>query len=168
MKIAVLSDSHGNLGNIKKIGRYLREKAKVSLIVHLGDEYDDVDILKDLGVEIIKVPGINSSYYQDPDTPNRIVKDIEGIKVLITHSLDPNSNDLPQDKNPKDIIKEENIGLVFYGHTHIAKVEEKNNVIFVNPGHLRDFDKKGNFASFAIVEIKDKKISAQIIGCDKI
>jgi len=168
MKIALLSDSHGNLAYIKKIGQYLKEKAKVDLIIHLGDEYNDVDILNDLGIDIIKVPGIFSSYYQDPSIPNRIIKEIEGVKVLITHSLDPHPNDLPQDRGPQDIITEENIKAVFYGHTHIAKVEEKKGVMFVNPGHLRESDKRGNPASFAIVEIKSGKICINPIEYGKI
>ena len=168
MKIALLSDSHGNIAYIKKIGQYLKEKAKVDLIIHLGDEYNDVDVLNNLGIDIIKVPGIFSSYYQDPSIPNRIIKEIEGVKVLITHSLEAHPNDLPQDRNPRDIITDENIKVVFHGHTHIAKVEEKKGVTFVNPGHLRESDKRGNPASFAIIEIKNGKICINPIEYGKI
>lgn len=163
MKIGLISDSHGNIQYVKNVGQYLKNKAKVDLIVHLGDEYGDVDALKNLGIEIIKVPGIFDSCYQDADAPNRIVKDIEGVKVLITHSSESHPNDSPQDKNPGDIIKEQNIKAVFYGHTHIPKIENRDGITWVNPGHLRESDKKGNPASFAIIEIKQDKISAKII-----
>ncbi len=168
MKIGLLSDSHGNLAFVKKAGQYLKEKAKVDLIIHLGDDDDDVEALKGLGIEILKVPGIFSSYYQDPAIPNRIVKDIEGVKVLITHSCDAHPNDLPQDKNPQDIIKEEKIKAVFCGHTHIPKIEERNGILWVNPGHLRESDKKGNPASFAVIEATGGRMCAKIIKYSEI
>jgi len=168
MKIGLLSDSHGNIEYVKKVGQYLKEKANVDLIVHLGDEYDDADVLKDLGIKILRVPGLCSSCYQDPGVPNRIVTEIEGMKILITHSAEAHSSDLPQDKDPKDIIREENIKAVFCGHTHIAKVENKNGITWINPGHLRESDKKNNPASFAIVLIEKGKISAKIINYNSI
>ena len=164
MKIGLLSDSHGNLQYVKKAGKYLKEKAAVNIIIHLGDDYTDVDILRDLGIEIIKVPGVFSSYYQDTRIPNRIIKNIGGIKVLITHSIEPHSNDLPLDKNPRDIIAQENIKAVFYGHTHIVNIKRISGTVFINPGHLRETDKKGNPATFATVEIKENIILIHIIS----
>ena len=163
MRIGLLSDSHGNTEYVKKVGRYLKEKVKADLIVHLGDEYEDADVLIPLGIQIIKVPGLFSAFYQDPGVPNRIVKDIEGVKVLIAHSLQPHPNDLPDDKNPQGIIKEQNIKAVFYGHTHVPKIENKNGIAWINPGHLQESDKKGKPASFAIVEIKNSCITSKII-----
>jgi putative phosphoesterase len=162
MKIGLLSDSHGNIQYVKKAAEYLK-KANVSLIVHLGDDCEDLDAVKNLGVEVVKVPGVFSSCYQDQSIPNRVIKEIEGVKILITHSSQPHPNDLPEDKDPKDIIEQENIKAVFYGHTHIPKIENKNGILWINPGHLRESDKKGNPATFAIVEIKDGMASGKII-----
>jgi putative phosphoesterase len=168
MRIGLLSDSHGNIPYIKKVGRYLKEKAKVDLIVHLGDEFEDADVLDELGIEIMKVPGVFSSCYQDPATPNRLIVEIEGVKLLITHSCTSHPNDLPEDGIPADIVKEDNIKAVFYGHTHVPKIEDKDGVVWINPGHLQESDKKGNPASFAIVKIEDGRITSKIIKYDDI
>lgn len=167
MRIGLISDSHGNIQYVKKVGQYLKQIARVDLIVHLGDECDDVDVIRDLGIEIIKIPGIFSSCYQNPEVPNRVIKEIEGIKVLMTHSTEAHPNDLPEDKDPRQIIKEEGIKAVLYGHTHAPKIENKGGILWINPGHLRESDKKGNPASFAIVDIIQGKIDAKIIKYDE-
>ncbi len=163
MKIGLLSDSHGNIAFIKKAGQYLKEKARVDLIVHLGDECDDIDALDGIGIEIIKIPGLFSSCYHDPAVPNRIIKDIAGIKILMTHCSSPHANDLAIDKDPQTLIAENGIKAVFYGHTHIQKAEVKDGVVWINPGHMRESKDKGNFASFAVVEIKGAELLVDII-----
>jgi hypothetical protein len=151
MKIGLLSDSHGNIQYVKTAGQYLKDTAKVDLIAHLGDEEDDADVLKDLGIEILKISGIFSASYHDPTLPSRIVKEIEGIKVMFTHSPELSSGDLRQ------------IRAVFYGHTHIPKIEDKKGVLWVNPGHLCESGKKGKPASFAVAVIESGRVSANIL-----
>lgn len=152
MKIGLLSDSHGNLPYVKKAAAYLKDKEKVDFIVHLGDDCEDTESIKNLGLDIIKVPGLSSACCSNPEMPSRVIKDIEGVKILIVHSPEISANELPR-----------GLAAVFYGHTHIAKIENKKGVLWINPGHLRESDKRGNPASFAVVEIKDAKIEPRII-----
>jgi len=151
MKIGLISDSHGNIQYVKNAGQYLKDTAKVDLIAHLGDEDDDADVLKGLGIEILKISGIFSASYQDPAISSRTIKEIDGIKVMFTHSPELSANDL------------RHIRAVFYGHTHIPKIENKNGVLWVNPGHLCEAGKRDNPASFAVAVIESGKISANII-----
>jgi len=151
MKIGILSDSHGNTQYVKNAGQYLKDTAKVDLIVHLGDEGDDADVLKGLGIEVLKISGMFSIFYQDPALPSRIVKEIDGIKIIFTHSPELSVSDLRQ------------IKAVFYGHTHISKIENKKGILWVNPGHLCEADKRDNQASFAVAAIESGRISANII-----
>ena len=65
MKIGVISDSHGEIDNLKKVARWLIKKQNVDTIIHLGDNFDDTTLLANLGVNIIKVPGVFSKYYQN-------------------------------------------------------------------------------------------------------
>ena len=46
MKIGVVSDSHGHVENLRRAVTAMRE-AGVEIIVHLGDDYDDVNALSD-------------------------------------------------------------------------------------------------------------------------
>jgi len=151
MKIGLLSDSHGNIKYVKKAGKYLKEKFKVGLIAHLGDECGDADALKNLNIPLIKISCLISGCCDDPQAPAIVVQEIEGIKIFLTHSPEFPLSNLPS-----------GVKAVFYGHTHIPKIENKNNILWVNPGHLRETDKKGP-ASFAVVDVESGKLTANII-----
>ncbi|UCD14454.1 MAG: metallophosphoesterase family protein [Thermoplasmatales archaeon] len=156
MKVGVVSDSHGEMENLQKAARWLVENQKVEVIFHLGDNYDDTCVLENLGVRIIKVPGVFSSYYQDIDIMNRVVETFDGRKVLITHTECCHENDLPGDINPEELVSENAIYFVFYGHTHIPRIGQKHGVLYINPGHLKTEDKKGYPPTVAVVDFKEQ------------
>lgn len=74
MRVGVVSDSHGEIENLRKAARWLVDKQNVEVIVHLGDNYDDTSVLENLGVRIVKVPGVFSNYYQDANIPNVLLR----------------------------------------------------------------------------------------------
>ena len=156
MKVGVVSDSHGELKNLKKAAEKLIEEHNVEVIVHLGDNYDDTTVLENLNIQVVRVPGVFSSYYQDKNIPNRVVETFNGRRVLITHTEKSHENDLPEDLKPEELINEKTVDVIFYGHTHIPRVEEKEGVLHVNPGHLKTEDKKGYPPSFAVVDFQNK------------
>ncbi|MEA3485330.1 MAG: YfcE family phosphodiesterase [Candidatus Aerophobetes bacterium] len=155
MKIGILSDSHGNLKNLEKAAKYLIESEKVEILVHLGDDYDDAKILEKFSVRVIKVPGVFSSYYQDPAVPSRLVETFQGEKVLISHTEIFHSNDLLTDLKPEEVIAKREVDLAFVGHTHIPKIEDRGGVLILNPGHLKKEDKKGYLPSFGLVDLDE-------------
>lgn len=153
MRIGILSDSHGNLKNLEKATKYLIEDEKVEVLIHLGDDYDDAKVLEKFPVRIIKVPGVFSSYYQDPVIPNRLIEVFQGKRVLISHTQDSHKNDLASDLKPEKAIAKKEVDLVFVGHTHIPKIEDRAGILILNPGHLKKEDKKGYLPSFALVDL---------------
>lgn len=167
MKIGVISDSHKNEENITLVFKYLVEEKKVPIIIHLGDDFDDVELLPEHPVKIIRVPGVFSPYYQDPNIPNRLIEEFEGWKVLVTHTLIAHHNDLPQDLVPEEVIQNREVQVVFYGHTHIPCLEQKEDIFYVNPGHLQSHDKKGYDPSYGLIEFKKDKIRAHIFDLYK-
>lgn len=167
MKIGAVSDSHNHLDNLRLAARKLIEKEQVEIIFHLGDDYDDAQAIEKPDVELLRIPGVFSSYYQDPQIPNRLIKEFSNWKLLLTHAPTAHENDLPMDKNPVDIIAEEKINIVFHGHTHIPRIEEKENVLWINPGHLKTDDKKGYPPSYALAELEENQIKVRIIDLIK-
>jgi len=165
MRIGILSDTHGNLENLEKAARYLLEKEKVKVLVHLGDDYEDAKVLEKYPIRVIKVPGVFSSYYQDPAIPNRLIKTFKGKKVLISHTETSHKNDLPEDLRPEEVIGKKEVDLAFVGHTHIPKIEDREGVLILNPGHLQKEDKKDYLPSFGLVNF-DEKI-ARVINLEK-
>ena len=166
MKIGLLSDSHENVKNLKQAAEYLVKEAKADYLVHLGDDYDDAKILGKYGLPFIRIPGVFNSYYKDPKIENRVIKDFGGTKSLISHTDKVHANDLPDDLDPEEVVSAKLVKAVFYGHTHIPLVDERNGILFVNPGHLKDEDKRGFLPSFAIVEIKDDEIEATVLSLE--
>ena len=61
----------------------------------------------------------------------------------------------------KLIGRAEEVGatLVFYGHTHVAEIYEKNGITLVNPGCLYEYSPQ---KSFAYVVINNGRITAVI------
>ncbi len=163
MKIGVVSDSHGHIENLRRAAKALKEEG-VELIVHLGDDYDDVKALSDMqGVKIIQVPGVFSTYYQEPEIPNRLIEEWEKIRVLLTHTREGHKNDLPTDLKPEEVASRGEVNMVLFGHTHVPDVAEEAGLIWVNPGHLKDEDKKGYPPTYALLEIGGKEVKVRIV-----
>lgn len=165
MKLVVISDSHGTNENVIKIS-HLANKMGVSKIIHLGDDYDDAELLIEEGFEVERVPGVFSSYYTEKDIANRRIIEINGWKILLTHTKEHHENDLPFDIKPEEVINNEKVDIVLYGHTHIPAIEKQGNVYLVNPGHLKEWDKKGYKPSFAILVVDEKTVEISIKELD--
>lgn len=163
MKVGIVSDSHQNLVNLKEAGNFLYMQG-VEILVHLGDNFDDMITLKDLSLEKIIIPGVYTlKYYHSTDIPNRLIKKWEGWKVLLTHSPKSHENDLTTDLKPEEITRGKEVDVVIYGHTHIPKARKEKGIIWINPGHLKDEDKKGYKPTMAIVEFNPGNLKVKII-----
>lgn len=163
MKVGVVSDSHGQVENLRRAIKAMRE-AGADLIVHLGDDYDDVTALSDQErAMIIQVPGVFSTYYQNPRIPNRLIEEWEGVRVLLTHTPAAHKHDLPTDLKPEGVAARGEVRLVLSGHSHIPEVKEQEGVIWVNPGHLKADDKKGYPPTYALLEIVGTEVRVRIL-----
>ncbi len=162
MRIGVISDSHRELDNVRDAGAFLANELHVDLIVHLGDDEDDADVLRELGPDLIAIPGVFSDRYRDPAVPNRIRTEFGPWRVLITHTPDPHKNDLPGDPDPQALVRNHDVDLVLHGHTHTPFVSRRDDVVIVNPGHLRAWDNKGHDASFACLEVRGRELEVTI------
>lgn len=166
MKVGVLSDSHGNTKNLEEAAKWLIESEKVDLLIHLGDNYRDCQALEKMGTKLIKVPGVfDLEYRAEPEIPHRLIETFDGKKVLISHSEESHKNDFPEDLKPEELISKKEIDLALVGHTHIPKIEDREGILLLNPGHLKLEDKKGYFPSFGLVDF-EKKI-AKVINLEK-
>lgn len=153
-----MSDSHGSVKFVDQLIEWFN-KHEVDKIIHLGDDWEDVIEY----TEVIKVPGIFSELYKDPKIPNRLIFELEGWNVLLTHTREANENDLSTDLKPEEVIKNKEANVILYGHTHVPIIERKDGIIYINPGHLKPLDKKGYPPTFGIVEFQPSMMGAKII-----
>jgi putative phosphoesterase len=163
LKLAVVSDTHGNLKGLRKVVSDILAGDDIDLFIHLGDDYDDAEVLEEHGVDYKRVPGVFSDHYADGAVPNRVVEEIEGWKVLLTHTHVSHPNDLRNDLKPEELVETKQVDVVLYGHTHIPGIAARNGVLFVNPGHLKGEDKKGHSASYGLIDISRDKITGTIV-----
>jgi len=120
MRIGVISDTHG----------LLRPEAIAALrgcdrILHAGD-IGDPEILDRLR-ELAPVTAIRGNVDRGPwakALPETEVVEVAGISIYMLHDL------------AQLDLKPEAAGfrVVIYGHSHQPKIEEKNGVLYFNPG----------------------------------
>ncbi|MDQ7825340.1 MAG: YfcE family phosphodiesterase [Candidatus Eremiobacteraeota bacterium] len=167
MNIGVMSDSHGNLPLLKKAGTMLRDTYHAEVIIHLGDDSIEAEVLKGRGCRVIEVPGVYEAAYEKSSIANRRIVLFDGWRFLVTHTKTAHEHDLPGDINPHDAAKNREIDAVLFGHTHIPGISEEEGIIFINPGHLKPDDKKGHPPSFAVVKTSERSLKASLIDLEK-
>lgn len=150
MKLLVVSDTHGNTEYLKTLVE--KSKNKFDILIHLGDDSPDIDVIDRASFRIIKVPGVYEAVYALQGTKRRLIETFDGVKTLITHTVKRHSNDLPNEPGPEELVHQNNVDLVLYGHTHIPDIKKVDSVLYVNPGHLKETDKRGCEPSYALVE----------------
>ncbi|MBC7106632.1 MAG: YfcE family phosphodiesterase [Firmicutes bacterium] len=164
MRLGLVSDSHGELENLRAAAARMVREWRVDAVAHLGDECEDAVVLEEFpGPEVIKVPGVFCEHYRDPAIPNRLVRELGGRRVLFTHTPASHANDLPGDPRPEELAARREVDVVAYGHTHVPLVEEREGVLWVNPGHLKERDKRGHAPSFAVVDLAPERVEVRLV-----
>jgi len=120
MIIGVISDTHG----------LLRREAVEALrgsyhIIHAGDVGDPAILVQLVGIAPVTAVRGNVDYGGwAAKLPETNVLEVDGISIYILHMLD------------RLDLKPEAAGFsaVVYGHSHVRRQEERNGVLYFNPG----------------------------------
>jgi len=164
VRLGLVSDTHGELANVREAARRLKDEWQVDVIAHLGDECEDVAALREYwDGEVIQVPGVFCEHYRDPTIPNRIVKKLAGHRVLFTHTQNAHKNDLPGDPKPEDLAARREVDIVAFGHTHVPEIRSEEGILWINPGHLKDHDKKGHAPTFAVLDLDPETVTVRLV-----
>src|SRR3989344_2243312 len=171
MKFAIVSDTHGNAANFKKVVSWLN-KEDIKLILHAGDIGSPESLkesLEEFNGEFFGVFGnMDKDYKILIDEHNRtprvkIEQEVMKIAIGKNTKLLTNSSELVNGKKviavthfpaeAKKLAQSGNFDLVFYGHTHMAW-EEKigapagGSCRMINPGELAGQFYKPTFAVY--------------------
>jgi len=136
MLVGVVSDTHNNIKNIKKIICLFNEEL-VDLVIHTGDisKAETLRNFSELDAPLVGVFGNNDRVeeglkevceeynfkFQEPP----LSLTLENKKIAVFHEPDL----------IKDYIKEhKDIDLILYGHTHRYKEEKIDKTVYFNPG----------------------------------
>lgn len=130
MKTAVvISDTHGNLRNLRKLYEVMEES---DYVFHLGDLTCDVAEIKARFPEKLLCVAGNCDGGHGANTV-----EIEDVKVLYTHG-----HDFHVKSSLDELYRyafDSGVKVALYGHTHEKSVKRLGDVLMVNPGALGDF-----------------------------
>jgi len=159
MIVGVVSDSHGNRKGLRQLAQRL-QALNAATVLHLGDDYRDRAVLAGEELQVLAVPGAYCPEYRRSDIPNRLVVELAGVKMLLTHTPERHRLDLPGDRDPQD--PEPGVRLVLYGHTHQPALENRGGVWWINPGHLRERFDRGHPPTFALLRLSPGGVEVEI------
>jgi hypothetical protein len=162
MRIAIVSDTHGNVANFKKVVSWLN-KENIQIILHCGDIGDPESLKESLadfqgeffgvfgnmdkGFKILideynKIPKVEVKEdifeikIEDPPSPQGA--SARRRKIVFTHFPD----------GAKKLAQSGKFDLVFYGHTHRPWDEKIGDCHMINPGELAGQFYKPTFAIY--------------------
>jgi len=146
MRIAIISDIHDNLVNLKKCLAWCR-KEEIKTILCCGDvtNSETLAYLSDNFSGIIYLIRGNMEIYDEAE-----VKNYKNIKYLGRYGrvelADKKIGICHEPAFIDKVLGLEECGLVFYGHTHQPWTEAISNVKIYNPGTLGGVFSKATFA----------------------
>ncbi len=130
MRVAILSDTHGNWAlAVRSLDLY----GGADCVIHLGDTTDDAELIElSLGRKLHIVAG---NCDKGGKYPGAITLQMEGKRFFICHGDRFHVKAGIADLYRK--AQHEGADIVLYGHTHIPSIEEINGILFINPGSMK-------------------------------
>jgi len=163
MLIAIISDIHDNIVNLKKC-LDICKKNKVAKIICCGD-VGNIDTLKYISTnfleEIFLIEG-NAETYSSSDIEKLKNINYQGLIGYanidkITFGFCHRSVDISK------VIKgsKKKLNFIFYGHSHKPWLEKQNDTMIANPGNIAGIYYQSTFALF---NTKDQRLELKIIN----
>ncbi|MEK7658873.1 MAG: metallophosphoesterase [Patescibacteria group bacterium] len=163
MKIAIISDTHGNAANFKKTVAWLN-KENIRLILHAGDIGSPESLeesLEDFKGELLGVLGnMDKDYKILIEEYNKIPRIKIEEKILKTKLESKNIAITHKPEDARILAESTKFDLVFYGHTHKPRLERKGECLLINPGELAGQIFK---PCFAVYDTETEKLELKIL-----
>ncbi|MGL5520381.1 MAG: metallophosphoesterase family protein [Metamycoplasmataceae bacterium] len=151
--IIIISDSHGNNNEIKKI---LNNNFH-DISICAGDYETDLNFIKENFTYHVK----GNNDFDDNNTD--MFFSIGKFKFFLQHGhLLGNYSQLDDKEYMKNFLKLYDVDVIIHGHTHITKIEKIDNKKFIiNPGSIT-YPRGNSKASFIICKVFDDNIEFEI------
>lgn len=151
MKVLVMSDTHGNIENAKRVLDQLIPLG-VKAVLHCGDYVSDARLIEKCypQIEVYSVygncdVGFGGAYSQ--------VVTLEGLSIYMSHGHKYGVKWGDYEEVAIDAVAHE-ATVAVCGHSHEAYLTKKQGVLIMNPGSLT-LPRDSKYPSYGILEIKD-------------
>ena len=145
-KVLIVSDTHRQNANLYRVIEQVRP---IDLLIHCGDiEGDDQNIEVKAGCPIQVVAGNNDFFYEYDNVKTFY---LGKYKVYLTHGHHHGVN--CSDEKLIAAAKAEDADIVMYGHIHVPRMEQVENLMVINPGSLTYPRQTGRKPSYIIMDI---------------
>lgn len=149
-RIGVVSDTHEALSPEAEAAL-----AGADAIVHAGDIGDGfvLDLLE--GIAPVTAVDGGNNYHTDRRFPRLANVVLGGVRVVVTHRA--------EDLEGDGAAALDGARLVVTGHTHVAGIEDRDGVLWVNPGSPT-LPRMGRRPSVAVVDVVEGgRLAARIV-----
>lgn len=129
IRAIVISDSHGNLSNVKEI---LRKERQIDVVFHLGDMQGQEEELKLMcNCPVYAVRG-NCDYFSPFSLTDIVTLENNRIFMAHGHTFGVNWGW----SEIVNVARQKGCNIVMCGHTHIPDITPCGDVIAMNPGSV--------------------------------
>lgn len=163
MKLAIISDIHDNILNLKKCLKICKDE-EVKKIICCGDvgNFETLEYLSlNFPGEIFLISG-NAETYNEKDI--NILNNIN-FQGLLGYCRLKNLyiGFCHRPIDIKELIKnsKHKLDYIFYGHTHKPWLDKKNNTTHINPGNLGGIYYQ---ATFALFDLQSNNLQLKLIN----
>jgi hypothetical protein len=134
MRIGVVSDTHNNLGNVRRIVE-LFNAARVDRVIHTGDitQAKTLDLLAHLDAPLYGVFG-NNDVERDALVPAVARNGFHFAEPPFEFTWHERSIVVVHDPRELDAVEKGSYALALHGHTHHYRQERAHGALVFNPG----------------------------------
>lgn len=151
MKILVVSDSHGRDRNIQ---RAIEQEKPFDMMLHLGDIEEGEGMIRTLCLnqnptcQMYAVRGNNDFFSQ---MPAQAVLKLGPHRALLVHGhhFEVHSTLFLLERE----ARAKGADVALFGHTHVPLLEERDGILFLNPGSISLPRQEGRQPSYGVMEI---------------
>ena len=157
--VYLISDTHVPERREEIPREFLSQLKEDDIVLHAGD-WTSGNTLKLLQqkAKVFGVWGNMDDGAIRKELPEKTIVEIQGFKIGITHGFGA----------PEGMVEKvqskflEKVDMILFGHTHVPHSEEKDGILFYNPGSL-SFNNDRRELTYAILEIKDNELAPRLI-----
>ena len=157
--VYLISDTHVPERREEIPREFLSQLKEEDIVLHAGD-WTSGNTLKLLQqkAKVFGVWGNMDDGAIRKELPEKTIVEIQGFKIGITHGFGA----------PEGMVEKvqskflEKVDMILFGHTHVPHSEEKDGILFYNPGSL-SFNNDRRELTYAILEIKDNELAPRLI-----